>query len=298
MAKLEPFVHAVEVWVPDGAALRRHSGAYGPHRELEEVGRTLSFAPGVGLPGEALRTRAPVVWSELDTRFARHEQAARAGIAAALAFPLLRGEQLIAVVVLLCGSRERTGGCLEVWQPNDVRELALVDGYYGRLEAFAELSRLIRFQRGRGLPGLAWERGAPVIMTDLANSNSFIRASAARTSGVHAGLALPLFQGVDIRHILVLLSAHDTPLARAFEVWSVLPGGALSLSEWFYASDVTTTPGRPDVAPGYALARQVTELRLPIASESASGARNSFALGLGIPVFQGSTLRAIVILLS
>ncbi|MDB4989309.1 MAG: hypothetical protein JWN04_4487 [Myxococcaceae bacterium] len=306
VAKVESFVHVAEVWIPDGELLRRHSGAYGGHRAFDEASAELRFERGQGLPGEAWRALRPVVWQELDRRFTRHELAANAGLDAGLAFPVFRGEQLLGIVSLLCGSREHTGGCIEVWQPNDLRELSLVDAYYGRLDSFAEISRLVRFQRGRGLPGVAWERGLPHVMTDLANSNSFIRASAARAAGVHAGLAVPLYRGNDITQLLVLLSAQETPLARAFEVWTVSAEGPLSLSECFYADDVCR-PGDlaqpPASAPGQALAQQVAGLRMPLASgalETAGGAASgaSFQLGLGIPIFDGQALRAIVILLN
>ncbi|MDB4977014.1 MAG: hypothetical protein JWN48_5355 [Myxococcaceae bacterium] len=304
VAKHEPFVHVAEVWVPDGPLLRRKSGAYGPHQRFAEASAQLTFESGQGLPGEALRARQPVLWQALDERFVRRELAEQAGLDAGLAFPIFRGDELLAVVSLLCGSREHTGGCLEVWQPNDLRELALTDGYYGRLESFEEISRLVRFQRGRGLPGIAWQSGMPHVMTDLANSNSFIRANAAKLAGVHAGLAIPLYRGAEIAQLLVLLSAHETPLARAFEVWSVAPSGDLTLAEFYYAHDVHGDPARPPrVAPGQALARWVAEQRIPVASDglpptAAAPSGASFQLGLGIPIYEGQVLRAIVNLLN
>jgi hypothetical protein len=308
-AAIEPFVQVVEVWVPDGECLRYHSGAYGRHADFGQATEHLTFSSGQGLPGAAWAERRPIVWEQLDERFLRRALAESAGLDAAVAFPLFRGDEVSAVVSLLCGSREHTGGCIEVWEPNELRELALTSGYYGQLESFADISRLLRFQRGRGLPGITWERGVPHIIADLRSSAAFIRAAAARTSGVSAGLGIPLYRGNEIAQLLLLLSAHATPLARAFEVWTVEAGGALHLSEFYYAGEhAPVSDGRPPaLPPGEGLARRVAETMLPFASHAphalqrlpdAAAASAAFTLGLGIPVHDGERLRAIVNLLS
>jgi hypothetical protein len=309
-AKIEPFVQVVEVWVPDGKCLRHRSGAYGPHTAFAEATEHLTFVSGQGLPGEAWAQRRPVLWDKLDERFLRRALAESAGLDAGVAFPVFRGDDVIAVVSLLCGSREHTGGCIEVWAPNDLRELAIVRGFYGQLEAFGELSSLIRFQKGRGLPGIVWERGLPHIIPDLRSSAAFIRAAAARTSGVTAGLGVPLYRGKEVAQVLLLLSAQATPLARAFEIWLVDPNGGLTLSEFYYSSDLAVyTDGKtpPKSPPGQGLAQRVRETGLPFASRAphtlqpvygTAPARASFQLGLGLPVHDGDRIRAIVNLLS
>lgn len=320
--KVEPFVQVVEVWTPDDKQLRHRSGAYGRHTAFAEASEHLTFLSGQGLPGEAWAARRPIVWDRLDERFLRRSLAESAGLDAGVAFPIFRGDDIIAVVSLLCGSRAHTGGCIELWEPNDLRELALTSGYYGQLEAFGEISALVRFQKGRGLPGITWERGLPHIIPDLASSASFIRAAAARTSAVSAGLGVPLYRGSEVAQVLLLLSAHATPLARAFEVWTVEASGELRLSESYYASDLTApadatrppaSPGAraeappPSAPPGEGLAMRVRETYLPFASRaphtlqpvrSASPGRVSFQLGLGLPIHDGERLRAIVNLLS
>jgi len=309
-AKIEPFVQVAEVWTPDGKCLRYRSGAYGRHTAFAEASEHLTFVSGQGLPGAAWAARRPIVWDRLDERFLRRALAESAGLDAGVAFPVFRGDDIIAVVSLLCGSREHTGGCIELWEPNELRELALTSGYYGQLAAFGELSALIRFQKGRGLPGITWERGLPHIIADLRSSAAFIRAAAARTSAVSAGLGVPLYAGGEIAQILLLLSAHATPLASAFEVWLVEPSGALRLSEFYYASELGvpsdgTRP--PPFPPGEGLALRVKETGLPFASRAphtlqpvrgSAPARASFQLGLGLPVHDGERLRAIVNLIS
>lgn len=308
--KIEPFVQVVEVWTPDGKCLRHRSGAYGRHTGFAEASEHLTFVSGQGLPGVAWAERRPVVWDKLDERFLRRSLAESAGLDAGVAFPVFRGDEVTAVVSLLCGSREHTGGCIEIWQPNDLRELALTGSFYGQLAAFGELSALIRFQKGRGLPGITWERGLPHIIPDLRSSSSFIRAAAARTSGVTAGLGIPLYRGSDVAEVLLLLSAQATPLARAFEVWRVDAQRGLSLDEFYYASELSVhTDGKkpPSSPPGEGLAIRVRETGLPFASRAphtlqpvhgGAPARASFQLGLGIPIHDGDRIRAIVNLLT
>jgi hypothetical protein len=301
-----PFLQAVEVWVPNGAGLRFRSGAYGPHEAFARASQDLTFESGQGLPGSVFRERRPAIWSELDQRFARTELAVRSGLDAAVAFPLFRGDELTSVVVLLCGSREHTGGCIELWQPNELRELALSAGYYGRLHRFAEISRLLRFQQGLGLPGITWQRGLPYVVPDLAGSTTFVRATAARASGVRAGLGIPLYRGKTVAQILLLLSAQATPLARAFEVWLVAGNGALSLGESYderapgFAQPVTHALAH---ATGEALASQVQSSGLPVAVPAAQGLPRPdhgapYTLALGLPVHDGERLRAVVVILS
>ncbi|MET0283363.1 MAG: hypothetical protein ABW352_02795 [Polyangiales bacterium] len=281
----KPFLQAVEVWIPDGERLRRQSGAYVEH--ASEVG---TYARGEALPGTVWAEQRPII---------EHASAA---------FPMLRDGNVVAVVALRCDAD--AGGCIELWQPNDLRELALSAGYYGQLRPFEELSRLLRFQRGRGLPGIVWERGLPHVMPDLKAAGAFIRAAAARTAGVDAGLGVPLFRDGELAQVLLLLSAHATPLARAFELWRVEPGPTLRLSEFYYASELGLgeTPGtRPAQPPGEGLALRVLATMLPVASQAphtltpsrgAAPSRLSFTLGLGLPVHDGTELRAVVTLLS
>jgi hypothetical protein len=298
--KIEPFVQAVEVWTPEGGKLRFRSGAYGRHDEFASASEGMTFARGEGLPGAAWQAGKPVLWDKLDTRFVRRDAAAGAGFDAGVAFPVLHGDQVVAVVSMLCGSRALTGGCIELWEPNELRELYLSAGYYGKLDAFADISRLLRFQRGRGLPGIAWERGLPHIIPDLKAAGSFVRAAAAKTSGVEAGLGIPLYQQGEVAQLLLLLSAQHTPLARAFEVWTV-EDEILGLSEYYYASELglgVSLGQRPAQPPGEGLALSVRDSKLPVASHAPSATRASFQLGLGIPVYERDRLRAIVNILN
>jgi hypothetical protein len=305
----QAFVQAVEVWTPDGNLLQRHSGAYGQLVAFAEASADLTLAKGQGLPGAAYRSMRPEVWHDLGAGFVREHSARLSGLSAAVALPWFRGNALIAVVVFLCGDRAETGGCIEVWEPDEQKLLVHMDGYYGRLSTFEDVSRVMRFPLGQGLPGIVWERGLPHIMQDLAASSSFMRASAARENGVTSGLGVPLFVGGQIAHVVTLLSASSTPLARAFEVW--LPDAAdnLQLAQSYYAAGLD---GLGDEVRGVGfsvaldVAGRVSDSGLPCALSCSEPVRSFLRAGLarslglsfsvGLPVHDGDRLRAVVVM--
>jgi hypothetical protein len=308
------FVQAVEVWIPDGNLLQRYQGAYGRHTAFAEASSDLTLEKGQGLPGVAYRSMRPEVWHELGTGFVRSQSARLSGLAAAVALPWFHGNTLVAVVVFLCGSRTDTGGCIEVWEPTEQRLLVHLDGYYGRLSAFEDVSRVMRFPLGQGLPGTVWERGLPCIMEDLSNSTSFMRASAAKESGVQSGLGIPLLCGGQVTHVVTFLSAESTPLARAFEIWMPDATGRLLLKQSHYAAGLGVLKDQStfmSVGPGEDVAGLVLSSGLPCVlsctddSASTRGfmrAKTARDLGLqfavGLPIHDGDRLRAVVVTFS
>jgi diguanylate cyclase (GGDEF)-like protein/PAS domain S-box-containing protein len=62
----------------------------------------------------------------------------------------------------------------------------------GRAEAFLAASRRLAFLRGVGLPGRAWEAGAPVWVEELAREDGLPRAAAAAECGLRRACAFPL----------------------------------------------------------------------------------------------------------
>jgi hypothetical protein len=314
------FVQAVEVWVPDGNLLQRKSWAYGTLSSFAEASAELTLQKGQGLPGVAYRSMRPEVWHELGPRFVRAPSARLSGLDAAVALPWFRGNTVDAVVVFLCGSRTETGGCIEAWEPGEQELLVHMDGYYGSLTAFEDVSRVMRFPLGQGLPGVVWEQGLPHIVEDLRTSTSFMRAAAARECGVQSGLGIPLFCGGRVQHVVTFLSAESTPLARAFEVWIPDHEGRLSLKQSFYTPELSELQAQSRGAnlwPGEAIAGGVLEAGLPWVVDFASQVRTlsrasefgsrpesrastaaapglSFAIGL--PVHDGTRLRAVVVM--
>ncbi|MFT3925688.1 MAG: hypothetical protein QM778_24315 [Myxococcales bacterium] len=305
--KLPSFVRAVEVWIPDGDLLQLRSGAYGHLAQFEQASVELVLRKGQGLPGAAWESGRAEVWQQLGPPFVRTEPAREAGLEAAVALPIYRGHEMAAVVVFFCGARAQTGGCIEVWEPDDEGELAHIDGYYGGLRLFEEQSRHLKFKRGQGLPGAVMQRGSPCIVDDLRNSETFVRAHAARESGVESGLGIPLFCGSELAQVVLFLSAESTPLARAFEVWLPTSNGQLECSQAYYSAGLGNF-GRGACEPvgsGQDLAGKVYESGLPMAldpSRSPSFLRRGEAsaagldLGIGLPIHDGERVRAVVLL--
>ena len=269
-----------------------------------------TFRRGEGLPGAVFSTRRPEVWQELGSHFVRRELAQASGIEAAVGFPLFRGKELVAVVVLLCGSRNRTRGCVEVWDVNqEMGHLEHSGGYYGGLESFGKLSRLLQFQSGTGLPGIALECGVPQVVEREGQSNAFIRASIARDHGIETGIAIPIFRGNLVAHVLVLLSTSTTPIARAFEVWTP-EGESLALCSSHYATGLESfAEARRQLRfnPGEGLPGRSFESGLPVVFDqikapefvrARAASEAGLSSGVAIPVLDGSRVRAVACLLS
>jgi hypothetical protein len=305
---LQSFIRAIEVWTPDGDLLQRDSGAYGQLEDFESASVELVLKKGQGLPGAAWATMRPEVWHELGPRFLRREPARASGIGAAVALPFFHRSELVAIVTFYCGGRDQSAGCIEVWESNGKGELEHADGYYGTLDEFERVSQQCRFPRGVGLPGLVFQHGVPQIIDDLKKSNSFLRAAAARDSGVESGLGLPLYCGDNIAQVILFLSAQSTPLARAFEVW--LPDdsdGRLRRGQAFYMPELETfgeTRRTLSFAPGEDLAGRVFETTLPFVVSTQTRAYGQLDLAreaginiaVALPIDDGHNVRAVVLM--
>ncbi|MGY1813730.1 SpoIIE family protein phosphatase [Blastococcus sp. SYSU D00820] len=97
---------AARLWQADeGAGRLRYAftwSADGAERTLHEVTSTRGFASGEGLPGTAWAQRSPVVFEDLptDPRVLYPERVRVEGLRTGVAFPVLRGDAVLAVVEL------------------------------------------------------------------------------------------------------------------------------------------------------------------------------------------------------
>ncbi len=303
------FLQAVEVWTPQADHLLRSSAAYGDHEDFATRRLSPLLRKGEGLAGTVFSSGRPEVWRELGPPFERAEPDQADALEAAVALPFYVGARLVAVLVFLCGTRAKTSGCIELWEPSPLRELVHVDGYYGNLAAFERLSRVMRFQAGSGVPGLIWQSGLPRIVPDLGGSASFLRAHAAREYGVQSGLGFPLYRAGTVAQVVLLLSVAKSPLARAFEVWMPDSNGHLHISEAFYEPELASFGAANrsvEFVAGAGLVGKVFESGLPLAidrktSEVFSGhveaAAAGITLAVGFPIHDGRRIRAVVVLL-
>jgi hypothetical protein len=298
------FLRAVEVWIPQGSYLLRSSTASLSDSAPHDGALSPLLHRGEGLAGAAFSTGRAQLRSgaQLETP----------GYQCALALPLFAGSTLMAVSVLWCGDESDAGdvGCTEVWEPNQLRELAHAAGYYGSFSAFERLSQVMRFQSGSGIPGLTWQRGLPLISDDLSTSSSFLRAAAARELGIRSALSVPLFRSGSLNAVALFLATSTSPLARAVEVWMADAQQHLHISQSLYAPGLEAFAQNNrcvEFLPGQGLVGKVFDTGMPLAlsrnnGEAFSGhvgaAEAGLSLAVGLPVHDGQRVRAVVTLLT
>jgi len=221
---MKTFIKVTEIWIPgkDRTQLELASGAYGDLEEFKTASEQTRFNYYEGVPGTAWALGHPVVVKEFThSCFKRTEAAQKAGLTCAIGIPVFSGEFLMAVVVFLCGDDEDHAGAIEVWgnEPEGSDGLGVIDGYYGTLDYFEFISRKTRIMKGFGLPGRIWEKGLPIIIADLGESESFIRGRDAKNAGITTALGIPLPDKAGFFYLMTFLSAKATPIARQLEIW-------------------------------------------------------------------------------
>jgi len=157
---------------------------------------------------------------------------------------------------------------IEVWVPTtDRRQLQLADGLFGEYLDFEEQSRQTRFDYDEGLPGKAWSRAYPQIITDLTDSY-FLRKQHAHQANLTAGIALPIFSGEFLLSVVVFLCGDKEYDAGAIELWGSDENDAdkLSLVDGYYGSLnlLARLSRRMSFAKGVGLPGNVWDYNLPI----------------------------------
>ncbi|HEY5139306.1 MAG TPA: GAF domain-containing protein, partial [Methylococcales bacterium] len=221
---MKTFIKVTEIWIPgkDRTQLELASGTYGGLEDFKIASEQTRFNYYEGVPGTAWAMGHPVVVKEFThSYFKRTDAAKKAGLTCAIGIPVFSGEFLMAVVVFLCGDDEDHAGAIEVWSNDpDVDDgLGVIDGYYGTLDYFEFISRKTRIMKGFGLLGRVWEKGLPLLMTNLGQSESFIRGRDAKNAGMTTALGIPLPDNDGLVYLMTFLSAKATPIARQLEIW-------------------------------------------------------------------------------
>lgn len=224
---MQRFIKAAEVWVlaPEAGLLEFGQGWTDGVPRFHEMSRAMCFGRAEGLPGQAWDEGHPLLLKQFEgTSFRRTAAAHEAGLRCAVAVPFFVHERLTSVLVLFCGEPDAQSGAIELWRnnPRVTGDMVLVDGHYGGALSggFEAASRDTFLPRGGGLPGLAWQRGAAVLIDDLAASSRFVRADEARAAGIERGLAIPCATTADDAWVLALLSTRDKPVASRVETFA------------------------------------------------------------------------------
>jgi hypothetical protein len=224
-----------------------------------------------------------------------------------VAIPILAGEEIKAVLGLLCGSdKDANVGAIELWHNDAERshELTLVDGYYGAAENFEFNSRHTSIPRGYGLPGRAWKADEPVIIDDLGENSQFMRAREAAGAGIDVGLAIPYTTSASETWVISFLSAARTPIARRFEIWKPVDdalsfqAGHCSSGADLIATFAGKTIGKGEGALGEAWARGLPAITPNLASDGCCAARAAVKAGLKqtvvLPVMRDGAVSAAI----
>jgi hypothetical protein len=231
--RMSTFIRAAEVWLPsrDHTVLELAGGVFDQVPSFSAASRDACFGRAEGLPGRAWDDGRPLLLTQLQgSYFLRAAAAAAAGLTAAMALPVFRGEQLTSLVVLLFGHPATPVGGIELWH-NDPRvstDLVLGDAYYGSAApALEAASRDGSLSRGAGLPGQAWQRGSAVLVVDVTAVPQFLRAEVAAGVGIRSAVAWPCRSLDGHVWVVSLLSGESVPLARRIEAWTLDADGRL-----------------------------------------------------------------------
>jgi hypothetical protein len=298
---MKSFIKATEIWEPnrERTELTLVKGLYGTLKKFEDVSQAMTFTYDEGLPGKAWAQKHPIVLTDLsEAYFKRTEIADEFGLTAAIALPIFCGEYLNAVVVFFCGDSDDHAGAIELWSSVEGRrnELGLVDGYYGTMDEFAWISKSIKIMKGQGLPGVVWNTGMPLLLDDLANSGTFMRASKALKEGITTALAMPAWIDSSDAYIMSFLSAKGTPIARKFEIWVPDHAAGVMRFEHGYSDTQEDLKARYE---GVTVTKQEGTLGMvwknghPLLTEDTGG--DDYDALLAIPLLEQGFLKAVVL---
>lgn len=188
----------------------------------------------------------------------------------------------------------------EIWTPEkDRTQLELNTGLYGNLDEFKSASEHQHFKFAEGLPGMAWEKQHPIVLTEFKDSY-FKRTEVAIKSGLTCGIAIPVFAGDFLMAVIVFLCGDDEAHAGAIEFWSNDPDkpNELGVIEGYYGTldYFEFTSRKTKIMKGSDLAGMVWERGMPVLlddlGESTSFIRGRDAktagitTGLAIPISQ------------
>ena len=196
------------------------------HANLERfarISRYVNFPMGAGLPGLCWQSANARIVPDVATAkaFLRSSSAEDADgstnrLSVGLGLPLLRGNALQAVLLLISSHATPLARVHEVWveDPDTPGQLVRSQGTYGGSVGLAESSTDLTFKHGdhvpaesKGLPGRVWDAEAPALLDgiDAIADAGFARADAARDAGITWALAHPVIVNDTVRSVVLLM---------------------------------------------------------------------------------------------
>lgn len=193
----EDHAGAIELWHHDPARSHEMSlvdGHYGRTAEtFEFISRRTSYRPGIGLPGAAWESRAPVFMPDLGrgsgSLHAGSQQ--KVGINRGFAIPCSTPGDDVYVLAFLSALGTPIARRVEIWRPD--AKVGLLRLEAGFCEAAGEIGwpfSQATLAPGEGSPGRAWQTGMPVMNEHLSGEPGAARLDA----GLSSVAALPVLR--------------------------------------------------------------------------------------------------------
>lgn len=111
---------------------------------------------------------------------------------------------------IICDATDWVYG--EAWLQNpEGTALRVSPAWYGKIpgaERFGQASAGMEFERGRGLPGRVWDKGAPVWDRDVSRDRQYQRRQQAAEAGLKSAVAIPIHFMGELVAVLVFYSAY------------------------------------------------------------------------------------------
>lgn len=197
-------IGAAELWrLPQGEAqMRLEEGYFGQADSFEFSARNSVFGKGVGLPGKAWETDAPVLLRDLgrSKMFLRRDDAANVGLSSGIAIPCGRDGEQPCALAFLSALNSPLARRVELWERVGP-DLLLTQGFCTVSGDAAALYQHPERKVHAGAVGAAWRAGAPVIARDLRAEPPHL-AGALTGAGFSAMIAVPVLRGGRCRSAL------------------------------------------------------------------------------------------------
>ncbi|GAA3381930.1 PAS domain S-box protein [Cryptosporangium minutisporangium] len=234
---VETWVRGLDVYEPDGRTrlaveqlplVRALSGetVHGQQLALrgqdDELHRFLANARPINTPDGRCLGAVAALHDVTDAHRAEVLRRARHAVAQVLSEASSAQQAAVGAVAAIAG--ELGWACGEYWEVSDDRcRIARISSWTAPgqdLTMFTGDSPLV-LERGQGLAGAVWQRGAEVWTSSLFDDiPNFTRAAAARRAGLRTGIGLPVRSGQRVLGVLAFFT--DTDLPRDPDVLAVL----------------------------------------------------------------------------
>ncbi|KAA1260541.1 hypothetical protein LF1_30810 [Rubripirellula obstinata] len=201
-----------EIWEPVDPyeEVKLRSGYFAHLERFANVSSFVRFERGNGLPGQVWESKQAVIHDDLPSHvgFLRAAGASAGLLQTAVGLPIISGDKLKSVAVVISSEATPIAKGYEVWNAVD-DGFTLEGAAYQGLDPAFQLSRDAKLETDTGLPGLAAvHAGATTTENDailLAGRNQQNLSSDMGSAGPTAGLAIPAYRDNKLTSVMTFL---------------------------------------------------------------------------------------------